>query len=418
MSGQTIVQKILARGSGKKEVTPDEVVIVDVDALFMHSPSYKFRHFEQIGGVKSVWDPEKIIICPGHHMFLPSNNDNANAFKYVRDQCKKYGIKHLYDWGTGMGHYLMVERGHVWPGAIAVGSDSHTTAYGNIGALASPMNFETTEVMLSGKAWFRVPATIKVVIEGITKRGVSARDVAQYVLAMIGGDGALWKAVEYTGSYIRNQSIWQRMFFCLLTTEMGGTCGIVEPDQVTLEYMTGRSRQPFQPLYSDPDSEYVKTIEIDVSTLEPQVAIPPRPDISNDLSEAVGEKVHQAFVGGCTGGGIEDMRMAAEVMRGRKVHPEVRMIVVPGTGLVLQQMISEGLMQVFNDAGAQVTPPYCGPCQMICVGHLGIGETMIGTHPRNQPGRAAKDTKTYLANPYATAAAAVAGKITDPREYL
>jgi 3-isopropylmalate/(R)-2-methylmalate dehydratase large subunit len=152
--------------------------------------------------------------------------------------------------------------------------------------------------------------------------------------------------------------------------------------------------------------------------MEPQVAIPPRPDISVDIGETLGVKIHQAYVGGCTGGSIEDMRMAAEILRGRKVHPEVRAIIVPGTGQILEQMIVEGLTKIFNDAGAQVTPPYCGPCQMICVGHLGNGETMIGTHPRNQPGRAAHDTKTYLANPYTTAASAVAGKIVDPRDYL
>lgn len=413
-----MTEKILARGAGKEEVFPGEIVICDVDAVFMHSPSYKFRHFEKIGGVKQVFDPDKVIICAGHHLFSPSNNGYANAFKYVREQAKRYKINNFYDFGTGLGHYLMVENGHVWPGAIAVGSDSHTTAYGCIGALSSPMNFETTEVMLSGKAWFKVPETIRVRLSGVTQRGVTARDAANYVLKVIGPDGALWKAVEYTGPYIRSLSIWQRMFFSLLTTEMGGTCGIMEPDEKVLEYMSGRSRQPFEPVYNDPDAKFERVLEIDVSKLEPQVAVPPQPDNCVDVGEALGVKVQQAYVGGCTGGGIEDMRMAAEVLRGRKVHPEVRMLIVPGTPRVLDQMIREGLVEIFNNANARITPPYCGPCQMICIGNLADGETMIGTHPRNQPGRAGNGTKNYLANPYTTAASAVAGEIVDPRKYL
>lgn len=418
MGGHTLTEKILARASGKSEVFPGEIVIVDVDAVFMHSPSYKFRHFEQIGGVKSVFDPEKVVIAVGHHQFLPSNQEVANAAKFVREQGKRYGIKYIYDMGSGNGHYIMVERGHVWPGAIAVGSDSHTTAYGCIGSLASPMNFEITEVMLSGKAWFKVPPTILVKLDGIAKRGVSARDVAQHVLGIIGADGALWHAVEYAGSYIRRLSIQQRMIFSLLTTEMGGTYGVIEPDEVALKFMEGRSRQPFEPVYNDPGVEYVKTLEIDVSELEPQVAVPPQPSFTKPLKEVEQTEIQQAYVGGCTGGGIEDMRMAAEVLRGRKVHSQVRMIVVPGTQAILDQMLREGLVQVFNDAGAMITPPYCGPCQMICVGHLGEGEVMIGTHPRNLPGRAGTETKIFLASPYSTAAAAVAGKIVDPRQYL
>jgi 3-isopropylmalate/(R)-2-methylmalate dehydratase large subunit len=418
MSKHTLVENILAKTSGKKEVFPGEVVIVPVDALFMHSPAYKFRHFEKIGGVKSVWDGDKVIIAIGHHQFIPSTQEYADAAAFVRKECRRYGIKHLYDMGTGMGHYLMLEKGHVWPGAIAVGSDSHTTAYGCIGCLASPMNFETTEVMLSGKAWFKVPTTTLVKIEGSTRRGVSARDVAQHVLGIIGADGALWQSVEYAGSYISRLSIQQRMIFSLLTTEMGGMCGLVEPDAVTLKYMEGRSRQPFEPVYKDSDAQYARVLEIDVSALEPQVAVPPQPSYTKPLADVIGTSIQQAYVGGCTGGGIEDMRMAAEIMRGRKVHPEVRMIVVPGTGAILEEMLREGLLEVFASAGALVTPPYCGPCQMICVGHLGEGENMIGTHPRNLPGRAGADTEIYLASPYSTAAAAVAGEITDPRKYL
>jgi len=418
MSGHTIAEKILAKASGKKEVFPGEIVIAAVDAVFMHSPDYKFRHFEEIGGVKSVFDGEKVIVAAGHHLFLPADQRHADAAKYVRDNCKRYGIKYLYDMGTGNGHYLMLEKGHVWPGAVAVGSDSHTTAYGCIGALASPMNWETTEVMLSGKAWFKVPPTILVKIEGIPKRGVCARDVAQHVLSLIGADGALWQSVEYAGRYIKGLSVQQRMIFSLLTTEMGGTCGLIEPDDVTLSFMKGRSRRSFESVYNDPGVTYVNTFEVDVSDLDPQVAVPPQPHFTKTAAELEGLRIQQAYIGGCTGGGIEDMRMAAEVLRGRKAHPEVRLIVVPGTREILDQMVSEGLVEVFMNAGGLVTPPYCGPCQMHCVGNLGEGEVMLGTHPRNYPGRSGANTPTYLASPYTTAASAVAGKIVDPRQYL
>jgi homoaconitase/3-isopropylmalate dehydratase large subunit len=208
------------------------------------------------------------------------------------------------------------------------------------------------------------------------------------------------------------------MIFSLLTTEMGGICGMVEPDEVTLRYMEGRSRQPFEPVYNDPGVEYVRTLEIEVGDLEPQVAVPPQPSFTKLLADVEGTRIEQAFIGGCTGGGIEDMRMAAEVLRGRKAHPEVRLMIVPGTRTIFDQMLKEGLVEVFASSGALMTPPYCGPCQMICVGHLAEGETMIGTHPRNLPGRAGADTQVYLASPYSTAASAVAGKIVDPRQYL
>lgn len=418
MMGRTMTLKILARGAKKKEVVPGEIVIVDVDAVFMHSPDYKFKHFEQIGGVKGVFDGEKVVICPDHHHFLPANQRDANKVKYIVEQGKRYGVKYIYGPGTGIGHYLMVEQGHVWPGAIAVGSDSHTTAYGCIGCLSSPMNFEITEVMLSGKAWFKTPPTIFVKIEGTTKRGVSARDVAQYVLGKLGADGALWSAVEYGGSYIHSLSVWQRMIFSLLTIEAGGTYGLVEPDETTLEFMKGRAKQPFEPVYNDPDPEYSKVIEIDVSDLEPQVAVPPQPSFTRLLAEVVGKPIQQAYVGGCTGGGIEDMRMAAEVLKGRKVNPDVRLLIVPGTREMYGQAIKEGLVDVFNQAGAVVTPAYCGPCQQLCVGNLADGDTEIGTHPRNLPGRAGTATSIYLASPYTVAASAVEGKITDPRAFL
>jgi 3-isopropylmalate/(R)-2-methylmalate dehydratase large subunit len=416
--GRTMALKILARGAKKKEVVPGDIVIADVDAVFMHTPDYKFQHFEQIGGVKSVFDGEKVVICPDHHHFLPASQRDANVVKYIYEQAKRYGIKYVYGAGTGIGHYLMVEQGHVWPGAIAVGSDSHTTAYGCIGCFSSPMNFEISEVMLSGKAWFKTPPTIFVKLEGTTKRGVAPRDVAQYVLGTLGADGALWSAVEYGGSYIRSLSIWDRMKFSLLTIEAGGTCGLVEPDETTLRFMEGRSKRPFEPVYNDPDPEYSKVIEIDVSSLEPQVAVPPQPSFTKPLADVIGKPIQQAYIGGCTGGSIEDMRMAAELLKGRKVKEGVRLIIVPGTREISRQSMKEGLMDIFDDAGAVVTPAYCGPCQMLCVGNLADGETEIGTHPRNLPGRAGKGTSIYLASPYTVAASAVEGKITDPRAFI
>ena len=420
--GHTASEKILAKHAGLKEVFPGEIVTCDVDLVFGHSPWINLPALEAIGGVKRVFDGDKVALALGHHVCLPSDERYAEDLVTSRKLVKKYGIKHNYDMGTGNGHIIMVERGHVYPGGLFVGGDSHSTLYGCIGGFGSALSYEYPEALISGKSWFKVPQTVRVIMEGDTAKGVCARDVVQYLMGdVVGADGALWRTLDFAGSYTHRLSVYQRMIFSLMAAEMGAVTGFIEPDDIVLDFVRNRARYPYEVVLNDPDCEYEKIWEVDVSKIEPMIGYPPRPSNSKTATEVEAEdiKVNQAYLGGCTGSSVEDFRMAAELLRGRSIHPDVRLIVVPGTREIVSVMRKEGLMEFFEDLGAIVTPPYCGPCQMVCMGHLGDGEVMIGTHPRNQPGRAGTaNVLTYLASPYTVAASAVAGKIVDPRRFL
>ncbi len=421
MSNHTATEKILARACGKKEVFPGEIITADIDLVFAHTIQRHYDPFEAIGGVKGVFDPEKVVFGLGHHLFSSADRGTAKLYKRVRDLNKKYGVKHVYDFGSGIGHYLVIEKGHVWPGAVAVGADSHTTAYGAIGAFSTPANYEVTEVLLSGKLWFKVPETLNIRIEGTPGRGVLARDVAQHVIGIMGQDSGLWKTIEFTGSYIADLSIQQRVIFSLLAVEMGGMTGFIPPDEKTIEFARKTSRNPnFEVIVDDPKAEFARIEEFDITNLEPKIACPFSPTNTNNVTDVLGKKIDQAFIGGCTGGGLDDLHRAAEIFDGRKCHPDVRLIVVPGTKDIMAQAMADGTMAILHKAGASFYPPYCGPCQMLCVGHLADSEVMIGTHPRNWPGRGGSEgsNEVFLASPYTVAASAVAGEIVDPRDYL
>lgn len=418
MAGHTAVEKIFALKSGKKEVFPGDIVTCPVDLVLLHSPWSTIPWWDQIGEVARVWDGNRVAFGLGHHVCLPSTQEYATALKASRGWAKRYGIKHVYDMGTGNVHILMLEKGHAYPGSLVVGADSHSTVYGAIGAFGTSLTYEIAEVLLSGKSWFKVPQTMKVNIEGVTTKGVCARDIGQYLVKTIGGDGALWRTLEFSGEYVKSLSVYQRMIFSLLAVEMGAATGFIEPDQTVLDFVRPRARFPFVPVYNDPDCQYEKEWHIDASKVEPMVACPPRPSNTKPVTEVEGISIDQAYIGGCTGSSVEDFRMAKEILQGRKINPNTRLLIVPGTQEIVKQMREEGLLAFFEDLGAVVSPPYCGPCQMVCYGHLGDGETMIGTHPRNLPGRAGKGVEVYLGSPYTVAASAVAGKIVDPRSLL
>jgi len=420
MAGHSATEKILALRSGKKEVFPGDIVVCDVDGVFVHSPWFFLSYWKEIGGVKRCFDPDKLILGLGHHVCLPADNRYANDLLEARKAAKKYGFKHLYDMGTGNGHIIMLEKGHVRSGYVYVGADSHSTIYGALGAFGTPTSYEVAEILLSGKAWFKVPPTVRVTMEAQPMKGVCARDVAQYVLATVGADGALMKSLDFSGSYIHSLSVYQRMIFSLLAVEMGAITGFIEPDEITRKFMDGRVRNPYEIVYNDPDCVFEKEWFVDVSKIEPMIACPPRPALTERVADIEKKdiKVHQAYIGGCTGSSVEDFEMAAEILRGRTIHPDTRLIIVPGTQDILKEMQRKGLIEFFTELGAIISPPYCGPCQLCCYGHLGEEEVMIGTHPRNQPGRAGVNGGIYLASPYTVAASAVCGKITDPRRFL
>lgn len=418
MAGHTATEKILAKKGQVKEVFPGDIVTCDLDLVFLHSPWLVVPLWDEIGKVRSVFDGDKVTFGLGHHVCLPASQEYASDLKHSREWAKKYGVKHVYDMGSGNGHIIMLEKGHVWPGAVCVGGDSHSTIYGVLGAFGTALTYEVAECLLSGKAWFKVPKTMRVVMESTTRRGVTAKDVGQYLLKEVGAEGALWRTLEFAGSYIGSLSVYQRMIFSLLAVEMGAVTGFIEPDEVTLDFVRNRARYPFEVIRNDPDCTYEKEWFVDVSKLEPMVSCPPRPTNAVPVNEVIGTRIDQAYIGGCTGSSLEDFQMAAEILRGRKLNPGTRLVIVPGTQEILQQMRSEGLMQLFESLGAVISPPYCGPCQMMCYGYLGEGETMIGTHPRNQPGRAGEGVQIYLGSPYTVAASAVTGRIEDPRGFL
>ena len=424
--GHTAIEKIFAKHAHVKEVFPGDVVTLDIDHLMYHgpgTPAVFFRGLENIGvKVLRAFDPEKITVSLGHHQCLPASDSDAQLMTVSREFAKKFNLKNVYDVGTGNVHILMIEKGHAFPGSICIGTDSHSTIYGCVGAFGAAAS-EATESFITGKTWFEVPKTVRANLNGALKKGVAPRDVAQYLLSdgVIGSDGALNRVLEFSGSFIKNIGMYQRMIFSLLAYEMGAVTGFIEADNVTLEFMRDRVRGPYEVVLNDADCNFEKEWDVDVSTLEPQIACTPRPSNVKTAAEVEAEniKVQQAYLGGCTGSSVEDFIMAAEVLRGRKLHPDVRLLVIPGTEEIAAGMYKEGLMEFFAGLGALVSPPYCGPCQMLCYGNLGLDEVMIGTHPRNQVGRAGRENGgIYGGSPYSVAAAAVAGKIVDPRKYL
>ena len=419
--GHTATEKILAKKAGVDEVFPGEIVTCETDLVLVHSPWIIWPALDEVGGVKRVFNGEKVTFTLGHHVCLPSDERYAEDLVYSRSLAKKYGIRYNYDMGTGNGHILMLENGHVYPGGLFIGGDSHSTMYGCVGGFGLPLAYDLPEALISGKTWLKVPETVQVRLEGDTPKGVCARDVVQHLMGLIGSDGGLGFTIDFTGTYVHKLSIYQRMLFTLMAMEMGAVTGFIEPDDITLDFVKNRAKAPYEVFLNDPDYEYKRVWDLDVTNIEPMIGVPPRPSNSKTIKEIEAEniKINQAYLGGCTGSSVEDFRMAAEILRDRSIHPEVRLIVVPGTREIAYNLRQEGLTAFFEDLGAIVTPPYCGPCQMVCMGHMGDGEVMIGTHPRNQTGRAGTaNILTYIASPYSVAAAAVAGKIVDPRRYL
>jgi 3-isopropylmalate/(R)-2-methylmalate dehydratase large subunit len=315
---------------------------------------------------------------------------------------------------------VMPEKGHVRPGEVIVGADSHTCTYGAFGAFATGIgSTEMAAVFATGKLWFRVPEVIKVDVTGKLPKMVTAKDVTLNIVGKIGADGAIYKGLEFGGSTIRGMSVDGRMVLCNMAVEMGAKAGIIEPDEKTLDYVKARTDKPFKPVKSDPDSVYEKIVDMDVSALEPQVAVPHSVDNVKPVSEIEDTEVDQAFIGSCTNGRLEDLRSAAQILKGKKIARGVRLIVIPASQEIYLNALNEGLIKTFMEAGATIGNPNCGPC---LGGHMGIlaeGEACISSSNRNFVGRMGS-TKSfvYLASPATVAASAITGKITDPRKLM
>lgn len=421
--GMTITEKILALHTGHDHVEPGELVMANVDLALGNDVTAPIAidEFRRHNG-RDVFDKKKVVLVPDH--FTP-NKDIKSAIqcKILRDFAKEKGIENYFEVGAvGIEHALLPESGLVAPGDLIIGADSHTCTYGAVGAFSTGVgSTDLAAAMLSGKAWFKVPQTIKFVYHssrnGRLRDWVYGKDVILHTIGEIGVDGALYRSMEFTGDVIDAMNMSERFTMCNMVIEAGGKNGIVVPDSTTVQFINERVKRPYTVFISDKDAQYEQVYEYDLSNLKPQVAFPHLPENTRNIDETGKVDIDQAFVGSCTNGWIEDLRIAAGIMKGRKVNPNVRMIVIPATRRIYQQALKEGLIETFVEAGAVFSTPTCGPC---LGGHMGVlapGERAIATTNRNFKGRMGDlKSEVYLANPAIVAASAVLGRIGSPEE--
>jgi len=414
-----IFEKILARAAGRKEVSAGEIVEANIDMAMIHDLTGPLTvdSFRKIGAEK-VWDPKRIVVIFDH--LVPASTIRAATLqKGLREFVKEQGIQSLYDIGQGgVCHQVFHEKGHVRPGELIVGADSHTCTYGALGAFATGIgSTEMAAVFTTGRMWFKVPKALRINASGNFKRYTTPKDLILRIIGDLGEGGAIYKGLEFTGPTFTNMSIDGRLAVCNMVVEAGAKAGIVPPDNRTIAYVRARTKKPFKPARSDRDASYEDILEYDVSRLVPQVACPPSVDNVKPALELSDVKVDQVFIGSCTNGRLEDLRLAAKVLKGREIHKDVRMIVSPASQEVCVQCLKEGLFRTFMEAGAIITNATCGPC---IGGHMGIlapKEVCISTSNRNFIGRmGSPQSEVYLANPATAAASGIAGHIIDPNE--
>ncbi len=414
-----ITERILAKASGKTTVQPGEIVDANVDKIMIHDLTgpLAVEAFKKIG-TKKVWNKQKVVVILDHQ--VPAESIKAAELHKTMRQFAKDQQLRIYDVGRGgVCHQVMPEKGHVVPGTVIVGADSHTCTYGAFGAFATGIgSTEAAAVMATGKIWLKVPEAIRINVNGKFGNYVTAKDLVLNIIGKLGVDGAIYKSAEFTGQTIREMSMAGRMTICNMAVEMGAKNGIVEPDETTRKFLQGRVKTlpDFAALGSDRDATYEQTVEFNVTDLEPQVACPSSVDNVKPASEVGNVPVEQAFIGSCTNGRIEDLRLAAQIIKGKKVKDSVRALVIPASMEVYKQALTEGLTEIFTEAGAMVCGPACGPCLGGHIGLLAAEETCVSTSNRNFIGRmGSKEASVYLASPATVAASAVTGKITDPR---
>ena len=417
----TITEKILAVAAGKKQVCPGDLINANIDCIMCHDvttpPAISMLKEK---GLDKVFDPDKIVVTPDH--FQPAKDiKSAELLKRLDSWVKEKKIKNYYPVGkAGVCHALLPEQGHIRPGEVIVGGDSHTCTYGAFGAFSTGIgSTDLAAAIATGQLWFKVPASIKFVLNGKLNKGVYSKDVILAVIAKIGTDGALYKAMEFVGLALGQMSMESRMTMTNMAIEAGGKNGIIAVDDITRKYLKGRLKggSDYTVYESDADAEYEQVIEIDCSALEPIVALPHLPSGGKPISECAGIEMNQAYIGSCTNGRIEDLRIAAKILKGKKVA--IRTIVVPATPVIWKQAKDEGLFDVFYDADCVISAPTCGACLGGFMGILAAGEKCVSTTNRNFVGRmGSPKSEVYLASPATAAASAVEGKLTDPRGYL
>jgi 3-isopropylmalate/(R)-2-methylmalate dehydratase large subunit len=414
---ETISQKILAQKAGLEQVLPGQIITVSPDLLLTHDNTAAIsQKFGQLG-VEQVWDRDRLVIVLDH-VVPAADQKTATNHGIIREFVRQQGVENFYDVGVGICHQVVPEKGHVAPGSLILGSDSHTTTYGALGAFSAGIGrSEAAVIWATGQIWLMVPETMVIQVAGCLSQGVSAKDLILHIIGALGADGALYRAVEFRGPVIEDMSIAGRMTLCNMSVEMGAKAGIVAADDKTKAWLRGRLDEPYQMVASDPEAPVERTFDYCVDDLSPQVACPHTVDNVKPVGEVQGTPIHQALIGTCTNGRLEDLQEAVRLLRGREVAPGVRLLVLPASAEVYRQALSSGILSHLAEAGAVILNPGCGPCLGAHQGVLAPGEVCLSTANRNFRGRmGCNQAFIYLASPATVAASAVVGKITDPRE--
>ena len=418
----TLAEKILARASGRERVWPDQIVVARVDLALSHENADLVRKSFLEIGLARVWDPSKIVIVFDHR--IPAESEKtATTHKAVREFVAAQGIEHFYDVGRGgICHQVLPENGHVWPGMVLVGTDSHTTTHGAFGAFATGIGAtEMAGVWAEGALWFKVPSTLRIEVEGEFRPWISAKDLILYIIGKLGADGADYRAVEFDGPAIRRMTVASRMVLANLAMEMGAKVAFTPVDEILLDYLRPRVPEKLETIAADADARYERVIRVDAGEdiLEPQIACPHAVDRVQPLSALGDVPVEQAVLGSCTNGRLEDLEVAARIVAGRAVHPRTRLVVIPASQQIYLEAMRLGYLETLVVAGAIVNPPGCGPCVGVHQGILAAGETCVSSTNRNFLGRmGSKDSLVYLASPAVVAASAIAGKLAHPESIV
>lgn len=414
--GQTFVEKVFSKKLGRK-VRTGEIVEVIPDVAMSHDNTAAIsQRFKEIG-VERVFKPEIHVIILDHATPAPTEQYALNH-KIVREFVKKYGIPNFYDVNVGICHQVLPEEGFALPGQIIVGSDSHTTTYGAFGAFGTGIGrSEMAVIFATGKIWFRIPESMKITLKGKLPRGIVSKDVILHLIGQIGADGASYKSVEFYGDPIAGLSVEGRMTIANMSVEMGAKNGYLEPDEKVLEWLRPRARSSFEVIKADADANYETELVFDVSDLEPQIACPHQVDSVKPVSQVTGVKIHQAFLGSCVNGRLEDIAIAAKLIKGKKVHPDVRLLVFPASMNIYREAMAKRYLVTLLEAGAIIMNPGCGPCLGAHEGTLASGEVCISSSNRNFQGRmGSRDAEIYLGSPPTVVGAAISGEIVDFRK--
>jgi 3-isopropylmalate/(R)-2-methylmalate dehydratase large subunit len=419
--GMTITEKILARAAGVDSVVPGQLVDARIDVVMCHDVTTPPAISMLVAkGIDRVFDPDKIVVTPDH--FQPAKDvQSAELHKRLDEWARRHNIKHYYKLGrAGVCHALLPEQGHIRPGEVIVGGDSHTCTYGALAAFSTGVgSTDLAAAIATGKLWFKVPASMKFVLNGLLPQGVYSKDLILAVIGRIGTDGALYRAMEFVGPALAGMSMEARMTITNMAIEAGAKNGIIPFDDTTQAYLQEHLKEKIEytVFESDADAEYLATEEFDCAKLEPMVALPHLPSNAVPIGQCAGQAMDQAYLGSCTNGRIEDLRIAAQIMKGKQVA--IRTLIVPSTPEVWKQAQDEGLFNIFYDAGCVISAPTCGACLGGFMGVLAAGEKCVSTTNRNFVGRMGHPkSEVYLASPATAAASAIEGKLTDPRKYL